>query len=65
MLVCTLNSTNDQLRVNLDTYLKAYIPGSYGHYVENIGNTTLHYLEIFKTDTFQDVSLRQVRPTRP
>lgn len=20
-----------------------------GHYIENIGNTTLHYLEIFKT----------------
>ncbi|KAJ3541426.1 hypothetical protein NM688_g6085 [Phlebia brevispora] len=36
-----------------------YIPGSYGHYVENIGNTTLRYLEIFKTDTFQDVSLSQ------
>jgi hypothetical protein len=38
----------------------AYIPATYGHYVENIGNTTLHYLEIFKTDTFQDISLSQV-----
>ncbi|GJE86568.1 oxalate decarboxylase family bicupin [Phanerochaete sordida] len=36
-----------------------YVPGSYGHYVENIGNTTLRYLEVFKTDTFQDVSLSQ------
>ncbi|KAF7792076.1 hypothetical protein EIP86_003106 [Pleurotus ostreatoroseus] len=36
-----------------------YIPASYGHYVENIGNTTLRYLEIFKTDIFQDVSLSQ------
>ncbi|KIP09753.1 hypothetical protein PHLGIDRAFT_28854 [Phlebiopsis gigantea 11061_1 CR5-6] len=37
----------------------AYIPGSFGHYVENTGNSTLHYLEIFNTDTFQDVSLSQ------
>lgn len=37
-----------------------YIPAAYGHYVENTGNTTLHFLEIFKTDTFQDVSLSQV-----
>lgn len=37
-----------------------YIPGSYGHYVENIGDTPLRFLEIFKTDTFQDVSLSQV-----
>ncbi|CAL1699617.1 unnamed protein product [Somion occarium] len=37
----------------------AYIPSPYGHYVENTGNTTLHFLEIFKTDRFQDVSLAQ------
>ncbi|KAI0084685.1 RmlC-like cupin domain-containing protein [Irpex rosettiformis] len=36
-----------------------YVPGTFGHYVENIGNTTLKFLEIFKTDTFQDVSLSQ------
>ncbi|KAI0694959.1 oxalate decarboxylase [Cytidiella melzeri] len=36
-----------------------YVPGTFGHYVENIGNTTLKYLEIFRTDTFQDVSLSQ------
>ncbi|ETW82638.1 oxalate decarboxylase [Heterobasidion irregulare TC 32-1] len=36
-----------------------YVPATYGHYVENVGNTTLHYLEIFKTDRFQDVSLSQ------
>jgi oxalate decarboxylase/phosphoglucose isomerase-like protein (cupin superfamily) len=27
----------------------AYIPASFGHYVENTGNTTLRYLEIFNT----------------
>jgi hypothetical protein len=31
-----------------------------GHYVENVGNTTLRYLEIFNTDRYQDVSLSQV-----
>ncbi|KAG6372246.1 putative oxalate decarboxylase/oxidase [Boletus reticuloceps] len=37
----------------------AYVPASYGHYVENIGNTTLKFLEIFRTDIYQDVSLAQ------
>lgn len=37
---------------------------SEGHYVENTGNTTLHYLEILKTDKYQDVSLNQVSDTR-
>lgn len=39
-----------------------YVPAANGHYVENTGNTTLRFLEVFKTDTFQDVSLAQVRP---
>jgi oxalate decarboxylase family bicupin protein len=37
----------------------SYVPASYGHYVENIGNTTLKFLEIFRTDVYQDVSLAQ------
>ncbi|KAF8071551.1 oxalate decarboxylase [Lyophyllum atratum] len=36
-----------------------YVPATMGHYVENTGNTTLRFLEIFKTDIFQDVSLAQ------
>ncbi|KAG6825536.1 hypothetical protein H0H92_003350, partial [Tricholoma furcatifolium] len=36
-----------------------YVPATMGHYIENTGNTTLHYLEIFNTDKFQDVSLAQ------
>jgi len=36
-----------------------YVPAANGHYVENIGNETLHFLEIFKTDKFQDISLNQ------
>ncbi|KAH7884814.1 putative oxalate decarboxylase/oxidase [Phlebopus sp. FC_14] len=37
----------------------AYIPASFGHYAENIGNTTLKLLEITKTDKYQDISLAQ------
>ena len=44
------------------TCLIAYVPASNGHYVENTGNTTLKFLEIFNTDKFEDISLAQVRP---
>ncbi|KAG2156745.1 putative oxalate decarboxylase/oxidase [Suillus bovinus] len=37
----------------------AYVPPSYGHYVENTGNSTLVFLEIFKSGLFQDISLTQ------
>ncbi|KAF7317258.1 Oxalate decarboxylase [Mycena chlorophos] len=36
-----------------------FVPTAMGHYVENTGNTTLKYLEIFNTDKYQDVSLNQ------
>ncbi|TCD65244.1 hypothetical protein EIP91_002952 [Steccherinum ochraceum] len=36
-----------------------YAPASFGHYVENTGNTTLRYLEIYKGDRVQDISLSQ------
>jgi len=36
-----------------------FVPATFGHYVENTGNTTLRFLEIFKTDRFQDISLSQ------
>ncbi|KAI0033645.1 oxalate decarboxylase [Vararia minispora EC-137] len=36
-----------------------YVPAAFGHYVENVGNETLRYLEIFKTDQYQDISLTQ------
>ncbi|KIK54810.1 hypothetical protein GYMLUDRAFT_48363 [Collybiopsis luxurians FD-317 M1] len=38
---------------------KGYVPASMGHYVENTGNTTLKYLEIFNSDRFEDISLNQ------
>ena len=36
-----------------------YVPFAMGHYIENTGNTTLRFLEIFKSDYFADVSLDQ------
>ena len=36
-----------------------YVPFAMGHYVENTGNTTLRFLEMFKSPRFADVSLNQ------
>lgn len=36
-----------------------YVPFAMGHYVENTGSTTVRYLEMFKSDRFQDLSLKQ------
>lgn len=36
-----------------------YVPFAMGHYIENTGNTTLRFLEMFKSDHYADVSLNQ------
>ncbi|KAI0359916.1 oxalate decarboxylase [Trametes cingulata] len=36
-----------------------FVPASFGHYVENTGDSTLRFLEIFNTDRYQDISLNQ------
>jgi oxalate decarboxylase len=36
-----------------------YVPFAMGHYVENIGDTPLRFLEIFKSSYYADVSLNQ------
>jgi oxalate decarboxylase len=36
-----------------------YIPRTLGHYIENTGDTDLVFLEMFKTDRFQDLSLSE------
>jgi oxalate decarboxylase len=36
-----------------------YIPFPMGHYVENTGNDTLTFLEMFRTDRYADISLDQ------
>lgn len=35
------------------------VPIHMGHYIENIGTTTLRFLELFKSDHFADISLAQ------
>ncbi|HST75137.1 MAG TPA: oxalate decarboxylase family bicupin [Acetobacteraceae bacterium] len=34
-----------------------YVPRAFGHYVENTGDTTLRYLELFNSSHYADVSL--------
>ena len=34
-----------------------YVKANYGHYIKNLGNTDLVFLEIFKADAYQDISL--------
>ncbi|WP_020618072.1 oxalate decarboxylase family bicupin [Paenibacillus daejeonensis] len=36
-----------------------YVPFAQGHYVQNTGSETVWFLEMFKSDRFQDVSLNQ------
>ena len=36
-----------------------YVPFAMGHYIENTGNTTLRFLEMFKSDHYADLSLNQ------
>jgi oxalate decarboxylase len=36
-----------------------YVPFAMGHYIENTGDTTLRFLEMFKSDHFAAVSLNQ------
>ena len=35
------------------------VPFPMGHYVENIGTTTLRFLELFRSDYYADISLAQ------
>ena len=36
-----------------------YVPQSNPHYVENTGETDLVFLEMFKTDRYEDISLAE------
>jgi oxalate decarboxylase len=36
-----------------------YVPFAYGHYIENLGDDTLVFLELFRNPRFEDVSLAQ------
>ena len=36
-----------------------YVPHAMGHFIENTGGTTLRFLEMFRSDRFADISLKQ------
>jgi oxalate decarboxylase len=36
-----------------------YVPFAMGHYIQNIGDSPLRFLEVFKSDRFADLSLKQ------
>ncbi|MDQ2764202.1 MAG: cupin domain-containing protein [Pseudomonadota bacterium] len=36
-----------------------YVQHAMGHYIENTGSTTLRFLEMFRSDRFADISLKQ------
>jgi oxalate decarboxylase len=36
-----------------------YVPKTFGHYVENVGDTDLVFLEMFKTDRYMDLALSE------
>jgi len=36
-----------------------YVPFAMGHYIENTGDTTLRFLELFKSDHYAGMSLNQ------
>ncbi len=42
-----------------------FVPQNMGHYIENTGTTTLRFLELWRTDKFADVSLRQLLAFSP
>lgn len=42
-----------------------YVPAGNGHYVQNTGNQTLWFLEAFKSDRFEEVSLNQMMAVTP
>jgi oxalate decarboxylase len=42
-----------------------YVPFAYGHYIENTGEETLRFLEMFATPKFEDISLTQWMANTP
>ncbi len=42
-----------------------YVPAGYVHYVQNTGSETLWFLEAFKSERFEDISLNQMMAVTP
>jgi oxalate decarboxylase len=41
----------------IDLHGRSYVPRTLGHYIENIGDTDLVFLEMFKANSYADLSL--------
>jgi oxalate decarboxylase len=52
-------SVNNARTFNFQAGDVGAVPFPMGHYIENIGKTTLRFLEIFRSDHFADISLAQ------
>ncbi|MGA3540277.1 cupin domain-containing protein [Micromonosporaceae bacterium DT194] len=50
---------------NFSTGDVGYVPISYGHYIENLGDEPLVYLELFRAPKFQDMSVMQWMANTP
>lgn len=55
--MCVFNTGPSAVTTNFKPGDIGYIPRNLGHYVKNVGDTDLVFLEIFKADSFQDFSL--------
>lgn len=42
-----------------------YVPKTFGHYIENVGDTDLIFLEMFKTNRYMDLSLSEWMSNAP
>ena len=45
-------SSSNAVTFNYEAGDISYIPATFGHYIENTGNTTLKYLEIWNSSTY-------------
>ncbi|MBK4765411.1 MAG: cupin domain-containing protein, partial (plasmid) [Pantoea sp. Brub] len=52
-------SSGQSRTFNYKTGDVGYVPFAMGHYIENIGNTNVKFLELFRSDYYADISLYQ------
>jgi oxalate decarboxylase len=55
--VTAFNTGPQAITANFHPGDVGYVKKSFGHYVENIGDTDLVYMEVFRADRFEEVSL--------
>jgi oxalate decarboxylase len=59
MTMTQKHSVNNARTFNVQAGDVGAVPFPMGHYIENIGSTTLRFVEIVRSDHFADVSLAQ------